>query len=508
MEDRKNHPLYSKKLILGPMVRIGTLPMRLLALNNGAELVYTEEIIDFKLIKSKRFVNDILKTIDFVDDSGVVVFRTCSIEKSKLILQVIRIVNDSYVAYFYFFHKIGTNDPKRAVLAAKMIENDVAGLDINMGCPKSFSLKGGMGAALMTKPGLIQEIISSLKQNVKVPISCKIRVFDDLQETLELLKKIESAGADAVAIHARTKEERPNHPNRNSYIKIASETLKIPVIANGDSSNIDCYDDLKLFQTKTNASSVMISRSAMKNCSIFDRSKRLKSVEEIIKEYLKLALEFDNNAINTKYCIQQMLGSLQESEKGKILLGNRRVFFFPESLKFSVILGAYDLKTISAIYELEDFYESIIEERLHNHQKKKIKLKNGSSQNTIYENSKHYELPVSFDKTLFDSDCELPKSILHRWITKNNLEMPKFHTLAIEKQFHCMIDFMGYTYSTPYLEKSKKLAEQSAALVLILKQGLCDDHRIIDSCLIGPSNSIPVLEHNHHGKIYLIKINK
>ncbi|KAF7488635.1 tRNA-dihydrouridine(20) synthase [NAD(P)+]-like [Sarcoptes scabiei] len=472
MEDRKNHPLYSKKLILGPMVRIGTLPMRLLALNNGAELVYTEEIIDFKLIKSKRFVNDILKTIDFVDDSGVVVFRTCSIEKSKLILQ------------------IGTNDPKRAVLAAKMIENDVAGLDINMGCPKSFSLKGGMGAALMTKPGLIQEIISSLKQNVKVPISCKIRVFDDLQETLELLKKIESAGADAVAIHARTKEERPNHPNRNSYIKIASETLKIPVIANGDSSNIDCYDDLKLFQTKTNASSVMISRSAMKNCSIFDRSKRLKSVEEIIKEYLKLALEFDNNAINTKYCIQQMLGSLQESEKGKILL------------------GAYDLKTISAIYELEDFYESIIEERLHNHQKKKIKLKNGSSQNTIYENSKHYELPVSFDKTLFDSDCELPKSILHRWITKNNLEMPKFHTLAIEKQFHCMIDFMGYTYSTPYLEKSKKLAEQSAALVLILKQGLCDDHRIIDSCLIGPSNSIPVLEHNHHGKIYLIKINK
>lgn len=86
-ENDHNH-LYRNKMILGPMVRIGTLPMRILALQYGADLVYTDEIIDFKLIKSKRYVNDALGTIDFVDDDGVVVFRTCSLEKDRVILQV------------------------------------------------------------------------------------------------------------------------------------------------------------------------------------------------------------------------------------------------------------------------------------------------------------------------------------------------------------------------------------------------------------------------------------
>lgn len=79
---------YDNKIILGPMVRVGTLPMRLLALRNGADLVYSEEIIDYKLIKSKRFVNSELNTVDFIDDSGVVVFRTCSEEQSNVVLQV------------------------------------------------------------------------------------------------------------------------------------------------------------------------------------------------------------------------------------------------------------------------------------------------------------------------------------------------------------------------------------------------------------------------------------
>ena len=92
MNSENNHheysDLYKDKIILGPMVRIGTLPMRLLALQYGADLVYTDEIIDFKLIKSKRYVNDALGTIDFIDDTGVVVFRTCSLEKDRVILQV------------------------------------------------------------------------------------------------------------------------------------------------------------------------------------------------------------------------------------------------------------------------------------------------------------------------------------------------------------------------------------------------------------------------------------
>lgn len=217
--------------------------------------------------------------------------------------------------------KIGTNDPTRALQAAKVVEADVAGIDINMGCPKSFSLKGGMGAALLTKPEKIENILTTLKANLKIPLSCKIRVLPDLEDTLKLVKVIEKTGVDALTIHARTKEERPQHPNRDDYIRTVVANTTIPIIANGGSSHIHCYEDIEKFRAKTNASSVMLARSAMKNFTIFNRNQPNTDVEQLIVEYLKLAIQYDNNAINSKYCIQQMLGNLQEVGRGKQLLG-------------------------------------------------------------------------------------------------------------------------------------------------------------------------------------------
>lgn len=107
---------YSNKVILAPMVRVGTLPMRLLALRFGADLVYTEELIDYKLMKCRKVINSTLKTVDFIDetDGNNVVFRTCEEEKGKVILQ------------------IGTADASRALKAAKLVEEYVAGIDVNM----------------------------------------------------------------------------------------------------------------------------------------------------------------------------------------------------------------------------------------------------------------------------------------------------------------------------------------------------------------------------------------
>ncbi|XP_018326859.1 tRNA-dihydrouridine(20) synthase [NAD(P)+]-like isoform X3 [Agrilus planipennis] len=141
--DTKSKLDYRNKIILAPMVRVGTLPMRLLALGYGADIVYTEEIIDWKFLRSLRRINDALGTIDYLDKSdGTVVFRTCAKEKDKVVVQ------------------LGTCDPERALKVAKMIENDIAGIDINMGCPKEFSLKGGMGAALLSKPCKAKLILS------------------------------------------------------------------------------------------------------------------------------------------------------------------------------------------------------------------------------------------------------------------------------------------------------------------------------------------------------------
>lgn len=119
---------YSGKTILAPMVRVGTLPMRLLALEFGADIVYSEELIDWKLLRSFRRVNgecvssfflqnleyfplfylnlfsDVLGTVDFVDETdGTIVFRTCARERNNVVLQ------------------IGTSDPERALKVGKIV---------------------------------------------------------------------------------------------------------------------------------------------------------------------------------------------------------------------------------------------------------------------------------------------------------------------------------------------------------------------------------------------------
>ena len=162
---------YTGKLILAPMVRIGTLPTRLLALDYGADLVYTEEIIDWRLLRSKRVVNPAIGTVDYIDESDDTLVLRLSPEREKghLVLQ------------------IGTCDPNRAVKVAKMVAQDVDAIDVNMGCPKAFSLKGGMGAALMTQPKKVEAILTSLVKAVDIPVTCKIRVFNDVQKTLDLI---------------------------------------------------------------------------------------------------------------------------------------------------------------------------------------------------------------------------------------------------------------------------------------------------------------------------------
>jgi tRNA-dihydrouridine synthase 2 len=83
-------------------------------------------------------------------------------------------------------------------------ENDVAGIDINMGCPKKFSVEGGMGAALLTRPDKVLQIVSALVKSLSIPVTCKIRILPTIEETVALAKVIEAAGAAALAIHGRS----------------------------------------------------------------------------------------------------------------------------------------------------------------------------------------------------------------------------------------------------------------------------------------------------------------
>lgn len=316
--------LYANKIILAPMIRENSLPFRLLCLKLGADIVYSEEIIDHALSICERIENKQLNTVDFVNKAGRVIFRTCPEEKEKLVVQ------------------LGSNKPERALFTAKLISNDVMGVDFNFGCPKSFSLKGGMGAAMLSKPDDIKELLTTCVQNLNIPVTCKIRVLPSLEKTLELVKMIESCGVAALAVHGRTKDQRSDCECQVNYIKAIRDCLSIPVIANGGSNCIKTYDDILRFKELTGASSVMIARAAMKNPSIFSEDRLLKPIETIIPEFLKLAVKYENYLPNTRYAIQAMMSTS--------VYGNGFLNSF-HHIK--------DVESICKLFDLEDWYRNV-----------------------------------------------------------------------------------------------------------------------------------------------------
>ncbi|XP_023003697.1 tRNA-dihydrouridine(20) synthase [NAD(P)+]-like isoform X2 [Cucurbita maxima] len=268
---------YENKLVLAPMVRVGTLPFRLLAAQYGADITYGEEIIDHKMIKCERRINEHVGAVDFVEKgTDNVVFRTCSLEKNQVVFQM------------------GTSNAVRALSAAQLVCQDVAAIDINMGCPKSFSISGGMGAALLKKPDLIHD------------------------DTVELARRIETTGVSALAVHGRRVADRPRDPAKWSEIADVVAALSVPVIANGD---IFEYEDFHHIKVATGASSVMVARGALWNASIFSEDGKL-PWEEVKREYVRKSILWDNDIKSTKHTLKEMIMhySCLELPEGKAVI--------------------------------------------------------------------------------------------------------------------------------------------------------------------------------------------
>ncbi|XP_004343266.1 tRNA dihydrouridine synthase Dus2 [Capsaspora owczarzaki ATCC 30864] len=255
----------------------------------GADLVYSEEIIDHRMIRAKRTYNPHLHSVDFVQPDGTVIFRTCPAERGKLVFQM------------------GTADPARAVAVARLVMHDVLAVDVNMGCPKSYSTDGGMGAALLKHPDKIHAILTALVAAVgeHVHVTCKIRVLATVEETVALAKMIESTGVSALAVHCRLTHERPREPGHPDMLKPIVDALSIPVIANGGSLDIVSHDDIEAFRQRTGCASVMVARAAQNNPSVF-RPEPLVPRLEMARQLLRTGIEWDNPSGNTKFCINTL----------------------------------------------------------------------------------------------------------------------------------------------------------------------------------------------------------
>ncbi|KAB5592040.1 TRNA-dihydrouridine synthase [Ceratobasidium theobromae] len=291
---------YSNGVVLAPMVRSGSLPTRLLSLKYGASLVWSPEIVDKAIIGCQRIVDERTGVISYVKpNSTSAVFTTHPVERTHLIFQ------------------IGSSNPDLAVQAAKTVLQDVAGIDLNCGCPKPFSVHAGMGAALLTTPDLLCGILSKLRASLplNVPVSAKIRLLPDAEATRALVSRIwREGGVSALTVHCRTREMRPATPAVTTRMREAVDQVaeieaedesgrRIAVIYNGDCSGAAAAQEIR---DSTGATSVMLARAAESNPSCFDTSRPVRDAElEMIPEYLRLAKYLGNQFGNTRYCIQQ-----------------------------------------------------------------------------------------------------------------------------------------------------------------------------------------------------------
>ncbi|KAH7357343.1 hypothetical protein BKA66DRAFT_428226 [Pyrenochaeta sp. MPI-SDFR-AT-0127] len=310
----KNGVDYRGKVVLAPMVRSGELPSRLLALKYGADLVWGPETIDRAIIGTTRRLNPHTSTLEFsrLPTSKIrnptldphnresVIYRIHpELEKGKLIYQM------------------GTANPELAVQAAKIVAADVAGIDVNSGCPKPFSTSGGMGAALLKTPDLLCNILTSLVEEVGKPyeigISVKIRILDLPEDTEALVKRLVRTGITGLTVHCRTTPMRPRERAIRHQLKMIGDVCReagVACVMNGD---VTSRTEALTLMEEFNIDGAMIATEAEKNPSCFRPDAEggphewRSQWKTVVTEYMRFALLVENRWGNTKYLLGQMI---------------------------------------------------------------------------------------------------------------------------------------------------------------------------------------------------------
>jgi tRNA-dihydrouridine synthase 2 len=219
--------------------------------------------------------------------------------------------------YKRLIYQIGTSDPQLAVTAAKMVAADVAGIDVNAGCPKPFSTAGGMGAALLKTPDLLCNILTALVEEVgkvfEIGISVKIRLLEQPEDTAVLVKRLVNTGITGLTIHCRTTPMRPRERAIRGQLKMVADICHeagVACVMNGDvTSRAEALQLIKEF----GVDGAMIATAAEKNPSVFRLESEggtfvgKKAWRTVVEEYLRICLQVENRWGNTKYLLGQMV---------------------------------------------------------------------------------------------------------------------------------------------------------------------------------------------------------
>ncbi len=258
-------------VILAPMAGVTDLPFRLLCKEQGAGLICME------MVSAKAIYYNNKNTEELMEIHP---------DERPVSLQL-----------------FGSDADIISEMAKRIEERPFAILDINMGCPVPKVVNNGEGSALMKNPKLVEEILSKLVKATSKPVTVKIRkgFNEENVNAVEIAKIAESCGVAAVAVHGRTREQYYSGKADWDIIRQVKETVKIPVIGNGDV--VDALS-AKALQEQTGCDGIMIGRAAQGNPWIFHEVTTFletgeipakptpEQVREVIIRHAKLQLQY------------------------------------------------------------------------------------------------------------------------------------------------------------------------------------------------------------------------
>ena len=306
------------RYILGPMAGVTDLPFRLLCREQGAGLLCMEMVSAKAIYYNNRNTESLLEIHP---------------DERPVSLQLFG------------------SDPKiMSEMAKRIEERPFAILDVNMGCPVPKVVKNGEGSALMKNPKLVYEIVSALVKAIDKPVTVKIRkgFDDDHVNAVEIAKIIEEAGAAAVAVHGRTREQYYSGKADWNIIRQVKESVSIPVIGNGDVTSPQKADELV---RQTGCDGVMIARGAQGNPWIFSELTQWEETGE-------LPLRPDKDEIRKMMLRHARLQLEYKGEFSGIREMRKHVAWYTKGLKGAARLRE-KVNAVESLEELENLLTSL-----------------------------------------------------------------------------------------------------------------------------------------------------